>query len=374
MPAKTEPPADARLLMRHCLQKVATGPEYSKDLDRNEARAAARHLLSGECDEVQAAVLLIALRMKRETDDENIGFLQAIHDTVTPVQVGVDRLADIADPYDGYTRCLPMAPFLPAVLAACDQPAFNHGVETLGPKYGATHRKILRACGVHVDLSPADAAKQIEDIGWAYLDQRHFCPALHDLIALRTRIVKRPILTTVEVLARPLKGRDSTHLITGYVHKAYPPVYVRLAHAAAFDSCAIIRGVEGGVAPSLRQPANVHHAFRSDDYNTSEVSAAALGITASTRAVPVPDDLPPAKTRGDDIATEVDIDALVDATAGVGMAALNAEPGAAFDSLLYAAAVALAHLRGAASPAEVADDVRDALVSGRALERFNAAT
>ena len=379
---KTDIPSDDRLLMRHCLQKVATGPEYSKDLTLEEAHAAARCLLSGQCDEVQAAVLLISLRMKRETDDENIGFLRAIRDTITPIEVGVERLADLADPYDGYARCLPMAPFLPAVLAACDQPAFSHGVKTLGPKYGATHHKILRAAGVRVDLSPTEAAKQIESVGWAYLDQRHFCPALYELIELRRRIVKRPILTTVEVLAHPLSGRHSTHLITGYVHKAYPPVYVRLAYEAGFDSCAIIRGVEGGIVPSLRQPAKVHRAQQSADFTSDEVTAAALGVVAETRAVPVPEDLPAAAVKGDDIAAEMDVDALAEAAAALGVKALSGEVDGevggegrtAFDSLLYAGSVALAHLRNADSPAEVADEVRSALTSGRALECFNANT
>lgn len=368
--------ADA-LLMRRCVQKVATGPEYSKDLTLEEAYNAASYLLGGDCDEVQAAVLLIALRMKRETDDENIGFLKAIRDKVEHRTVGVKQLADIADPYDGYTRCLPMSPFLPAVLAACGQPAFSHGVETLGPKYGATHRKILRAAGANVELTPEQAARQIETVGWAYLDQSRFCPNLHELIGLRTRIVKRPILTTVEVLAHPLSGSETTHLITGYVHKAYPPVYTMLAHAAGFDSCAIVRGVEGGVVPSLRQPANVYQAYHSPDGEPCEMTPGALDIIAGTRAVPLPD-LPAAQTQGDEIAPDVNIDALAATAAETGLNAISGKGGnggegnAAFDSLVYAGAIALAHIRRVSSPTETADEVRAAITSGSALEKFRA--
>ena len=99
---------------------------------------------------------------------------------------------------------------------------------------GITARKVLRDLTVNVDLSPAEAAKRVADpkIGWAYVDQRAFCPTLHDLTDLRSRFVKRPVLTTVEVLLKPVCGRSRTHFVTGYVHKPYPAKYAALARHA----------------------------------------------------------------------------------------------------------------------------------------------
>ncbi|MGH8661552.1 MAG: anthranilate phosphoribosyltransferase, partial [Burkholderiales bacterium] len=241
-------------LMRSILQRIATGPELSKDITREEARAGMQLVLEGRVDPVQAGIFLIALRMKRETDEENLGVLEAVRAAATRAAAAVDEVMDVADPYDGYARTLPAAPFLPAVLAACGLPAISHGVERMGPKYGITHRQVLRAAGAPVELPVADAAARVADprIGWAYVDQRAFCPKLHDLARLRELIVKRPAITTVEVLAGPVRARRRTHLITGYVHKAYPRIYALLARAAGFDSALIVRGIEGGVIPSLR--------------------------------------------------------------------------------------------------------------------------
>ena len=245
---------DTPITLRSCIQKVATGPEYSKDLSFDEARTAMRSILSGDVDPVQAAVFFIGLRMKREVDAENKGILQGIIDMTDRVQAPVDELVDIADPYDGFAHGLPASPFLPAVLAACGVAAVSHGVEAVGPKFGVTHRNVLRCAGINVDLTPAEAALRlgIPQIGWAYVDQRQFCTPLHNLIDLRQRIVKRQVLTTVETLVRPICGRVKTHLLTGYVHKAYPPVYAELGRFAGFDSALIVRGVEGGVTPSLQ--------------------------------------------------------------------------------------------------------------------------
>ena len=65
-------------------------------------------------------------------------------------------------------------------------------------------------------------------------------------------MVKRTVLNTVETLIGPLRGKK-THSILGYVHKPYPPIYAALCEKVGFSSSLLIRGVEGGVVPSLRQ-------------------------------------------------------------------------------------------------------------------------
>ena len=363
---------DAVVAMRSCIQKVATGPEYSKDLSFEEAHAAMRLILEGRADPVQTAVLLIALRMKRETEDENRGILQAILDNAGAVRAAVPEVLDIADPYDGYNRGLPPSPFLAAVMAALGVPSVSHGLEAVGPKYGITHRKVLRAAGLDVDLSPQAAAERIAnpDIGWAYVDQKDYCPALHDLTGLRSRIVKRPVLTTVEVLVGPIRGQEKTHLMTGYVHKAYPPVYAMLARLAKFDSALIVRGVEGGVIPSLQQAADVFYYHDGGDDQHYEAIPGDLGIRRDTRAVPLPKVLPAASAKGDEIAVTIDTEAAAKATADAGIAALEGGDGPTRDALVYAGALALKHLKRADSLNEGADAVRKILDSGAALARF----
>ena len=365
--------SDSTLAMREAIQKVATGPEYSKDLTQPQAHAAMRYILSDDADPVQAAVFFIALRMKRETDEENKGVLQAIQDTSESTLVEVDELIDVADPYDGHSRGLPMSAFIPAVLTACGVPAFCHGLEAVGPKYGVTSRKVLAAAGINVDFSSTDAAAAMAnpDMGWAYLDQRVFAPKLHDLIPLRSRIIKRQVLTTVEVLVNPLRARNKTHLLTGYVHKAYPPIYASLARFAGFDSAMIVRGVEGGVIPSLQQPAKLFYYHEKGEEQSIELNPQDLGIVQDSRAVSLPKDLPCADA-ADQIATPFDIEAGAQAAADRGLAALKGQSGPARDALTYSAAICLHHLGRSGSLADAADTVRGVLDNGKALARFQA--
>ena len=74
-------------------------------------------------------------------------------------------------------------------------------------------------------------------------------------------MVKRTVLTTIEVLVGPIRGKDKTHLLTGYVHAAYPPVYSDLAKVSGFDSAVLVKGVEGGVSPALRGDGKVFYYY-----------------------------------------------------------------------------------------------------------------
>ena len=365
---------DAGGVLRAAIQKVATGPEYSKDLTFEEAREVMRAILSGHADPVQAGVYLIALRMKRETDEENLGTLQAILEATHTVTADVDEVVDIADPYDGYTRGLPVSPFLPAVLAAAGVPAFSHGLETVGPKYGITHRKVLRAAGIDVDRAPEAVAAQLADphIGWGYVDQSRFCPPLHDLLPLRERIVKRPVLTTVEVLARPIQGRVRTHFVSGYVHKPYPRIYALLARHAGFDSMLLVRGVEGGVIPSLKQTSVAWIYRELGEEAPWEVEPGPLGIESETRAVPLPAAFQ-TTTPPEAIGPGFDVDRAAAAAAEQGLAALDGAGGPARDALVYAGALILTHLGRYPRLLEAAQAVRTVLASGAAKDRFEAA-
>ena len=90
------------LRMRSYIQRVATGPELGKSISKEEAKDAMQSILADLIDPVQSAIYLIALRMKRETDDEFIGSLLGLRSTLNVADAKVDELVDISDPFDGF--------------------------------------------------------------------------------------------------------------------------------------------------------------------------------------------------------------------------------------------------------------------------------
>ena len=355
------------------IQRVATGPELSKSITYDEARAGMRLVLEGLADPVQAAVFLIGLRVKRETDDENKGILQGILDKTNTVVTDVDELVDVADPYNGYGRSLPSSPFLPVLLAESGVPAVSHGIETVAPKFGVTHSQVLQAAGVSVNLSGEEIWKQIcdSDVGWAYVDQSTFCPSLYGMAQFRKRIVKRAAISTAEVLTGPIRGRKKTHLLTGYVHNAYPPIYTMLARHSGFSSTLLLRGTEGGVTPSLRKRDEFIRYWESGEDEVFEADPLEIDIEQDNRLVPIPQELLPNKNR--DFGPDENNSEIAKLAAKEGLGALEGTRNATSDALLYSASLTLWHLGRYDSVQKAAVVVRKILSSGKVAERFRRA-
>lgn len=240
--------------MREVIQRVAVGPDRGRDISSAEAEQVMTAILQGQINDVQTAVFLIALRMKRESLDECIGLFKALQNSLKPTLADVDELVCLADPFDGYVRHLPMSPFLPIVLAACGMPSLMHGVESVGPKHGITACKVYKLAGIDVQLDATSVAASISANGWSYIDQSQYASSLFTLQGLRDQIVKRTAVTTLERLLMPIKAQGKTHFVLGYVHKAYPQIYAAVAQIAGYDSALLIKGVEGGLTPALNKP------------------------------------------------------------------------------------------------------------------------
>jgi anthranilate phosphoribosyltransferase len=359
--------------MASYLKRIATGPEMGKNLSREEAHDGMLLVLRRAVDPVRSGVFLVALRMKRETDDENLGVLAALRETTHSAIADVDDLVDLGDPYDGFARHLPASPFLPAVLAACGVPTVSHGCESLGPKYGVTHHQILQAAGLRVDLTPAEAAERIAnpDIGWAYVDQAQFQPELHALTELRRLIIKRPCISTWEKLCGPVRARGRNHLIVGYVHPGYERPITLAGRDTGYASTLVVRGMEGGVIPSLNAQTRVVSYQHGKPDEEWKLNPKEVGVESTVRSVPIAakGDQSPAD-EADDASQTPDLSRLAAPAAEAGLEALKGRPGPMRDSLVLAAAMILRQMERAETLQSAADLARRALDSGDARKRF----
>ncbi len=240
--------------MRDVLSRVAVGPRGSRDLDRAAAREALRLCLDGEASAIQAAVFLIAMRLKRETSAENLGFLDALVDASHLATADCPDLVSLADPYDGGLRAPHCAPVVAATLAACGLPAVIHGAWTTAPKNGITARQVLESRGLDLGVgrgadSVRAAADRLAEHGVAYVDVQDFCPRLSALAGLRREMAKRVCLATLEKLVTPLRASERTHLVAGYVHTGYETLLLELAADLGLASALVLEAAEGHVDP-----------------------------------------------------------------------------------------------------------------------------
>jgi len=363
---------ESTALMREVLQRIATGPTMSKDLSVDQARAAMRLVLEQKSDPVQSALFLIALRMKRETDAEMQGVTSAILEGAETLAVDCEAMITLVDPYDGYIRSLPASPFIPSVLAACGVPVVTHGIESIGPKHGLSVKRVLQSAGIPVNYSLSTAAKLFagSDAAWCYLDQSVIAPELAALQLLRDQMVKRPCITTIEKGLMPLKAVHRNHFITGYVHKAYPDVYAALARSMGYDTAAFIKGIEGGVVPTVSQVSRYFHWSGSDDsLEKIRIVPEDIQIQQSSRSVDLPDGVLQVDECGRPVRST--IDELAKLTAAEGINALKGVKSVMYDCIVLGASVSLAGFNGTGME-EASKTVTQSLNSGQAIEVFEA--
>ncbi len=351
----------AEELLKSVISRIATGPELSKDIELEEAKLAMQAIIRGDINDVRTAIFLIALRMKRETMDENIGILSAILSESDTRIANVDNVIDLGDPYSGYSRSIPISSFLPPLLAELGFCCVIHGLDSIAPKFGLTHRNIYQQLGLDVNISTSRAKELLEDnnIAWAYIDQSKYCQGLYNLVPLRNNVVKRTVINTVETLIAPIRGKK-THAILGYVHKPYPPIYARLAEVSGIDTSLLIRGVEGGVVPSLRQVGLMISYDGNTERQRLDIDPKSIGINQNIRAIAIADNLSITNNK-EDIAKHT-IELATEALAG--------KKGAYYDGLLYTSSLILYHLNKFDTLLEASYEVRKTLDSGKALNRI----
>ena len=237
--------SDASERMKSYLQKIAAGPKMSKDLTRDEAEDALSLILNDEVSSERAAVFLIAARMKLETLEENIGYWKALDATTVTQEVNFDKLVQVAEAFDGFERTPLFTFYMIPLLAEIGLPIYGHSALPLPPKFGITFEDLLvNHYGIAADQTFDQRKMLIEKFGFGYLSTQQSHPKLDALKNLRTEIVKRPMLATMEKMLMPLKAK-SNYLATNYFHPGYEKSMLAVAPLGGWDIAMVGNGMEG---------------------------------------------------------------------------------------------------------------------------------
>jgi anthranilate phosphoribosyltransferase len=280
---KTQKFPDAEERMKGYLQKIATGPKMSKDLSEEEAEDALSLILNGDVSQIRAAVFLVAARMKRETQEENIGYWKALNQTTLRREVKLDKLIQIADPFDGFNRVPYFGFYVIPVLSALGLPAYGHSSKPQPPKFGITFENILvDHYGIKKNTNLDQRVKLIEEFNFGYLGLEQTNPQLNALNELRKEIVKRPMIATWEKMLMPLKARRGNYLAATYFHRGYEIDMLKIAELSQFNKVLLGNGAEGTTLFGVIKPtkAFIKSGENEPDERTLELNSMSNAKTA----------------------------------------------------------------------------------------------
>src|SRR3954453_10189143 len=186
--------------MPHVLPQAIDALASGRDLTAEQAADVLAVIMEGNASEVQTAAVLIALRTKGETVDENAGLATTMRPFARPVDAGRDDLIDTAGTGGGrQTFNVSTTAALIAAGAGC--PVAKHGNRSATGLSGSAD--VLEALGVRIDLDPDAVALCIREAGFGFM----FAPAHHGatrfVIPVRKELAVRTIFNFLGPLTNP---------------------------------------------------------------------------------------------------------------------------------------------------------------------------
>jgi anthranilate phosphoribosyltransferase len=273
---------DSENRMKAYLKKIAAGPRLSKNLTEEEAEDALALILDNQVSSIRAGVFLIAARMKLETVPENVGYWRALQNRVSSVRIDLDKLLQIADPFDGFERVPYFGFYAISVIAQLGLPVYGHSALPLPPKFGITFEQILQD---HYRITNLEQRKALlEKHRFSYLSTADTLPKLEALRSMRTEIVKRPMLATLEKILLPIQARENI-LATTYFHRGYEIAFTEIGKLSQFDKVIIGNGMEGTTLFGVHKEAKVFIQDGADEAEQRSLSLKSLYSEETARRI-----------------------------------------------------------------------------------------
>src|SRR6201993_731959 len=216
-------PASMILDALHRLANPSTANPQS--LSRAEARDVMAEVLTGKCTDAQIAALLIALRMKGETVEEIVGFAEAIRAAAAPLPIeraadalavtGTgrealanecenDSLVDTSGTGGDASGTFNISTATALVTAGAGVRVAKHGNRSISSKCGSAD--VVEALGVNIQLSPAQAAQCLREVGICFLYAPNLHPAMKQVQGVRRELRMRTMFNLLGPLTNPARA------------------------------------------------------------------------------------------------------------------------------------------------------------------------
>lgn len=112
------------------VKEIGRGKNHARDLDQQTAYQLYQAMLDDQLDPLTLGAVLIALRIKGESDTEMLGFYRALQQKLPQLQVPAGLPLPVVIPsYNGARRQGNLTPLLALLLQKIGFPVFVHGID-----------------------------------------------------------------------------------------------------------------------------------------------------------------------------------------------------------------------------------------------------
>jgi len=253
-------------VVRAALAAVVEGRTLSMD----DARLAMGSVMDGEATPSQLAALLVALRMRGETVDELAGFATAMRQRVLRVDAPDGAIDVVGTGGDG-SGTFNISTAAALVVASAGIPVAKHGNRAITSRSGSAD--VLDALGIRIDHDAESAARDLRELGFAFLFAPGFHPAMRHAGPTRREIGVRTAFNLVGPLTNPAGAKRA---VVGVGDAAAAKRIAAVAQLLGTERTLVVHGT--GVDELPLDGSGVIHDVTPGGITVRRVRAADLGL------------------------------------------------------------------------------------------------
>ena len=221
----------------HYIKEIGRGKDGARSLNREQAADMLGQILDGAVTDLEIGAFCIAMRIKGETAEEAAGFLDALHQRITPIPAK-DKPVIVIPSYNGARKLPVLTPLLAFLLAREGLPVLIHGTET--EERRVSTQRVLAELDIPVN-------GMVSFVPTAVLSQ-----GLQRLLDVRRTLNLRNTAHSLVKLMNPVQGKSL--LVTSYTHPEYAVSMAQTLELMGANAL-LLRGTEGeSVADPRRTP------------------------------------------------------------------------------------------------------------------------
>jgi anthranilate phosphoribosyltransferase len=232
-------------LKRLMTEVVGSGHKSADDMDRSQAREAFERILADEPDHTTLGAFWLANRWKRNTPEELAAFVDVMREQSVETGVPDADPVDCGAAYDGKHSTAIMGVAAGVVAAAAGTPIVVHSGDRVPTQQLDAYKHVLDALGVETDLTPAESADMVDEVGFGFYYQPNFNPGVDDLWERRDMMGVRTFVNTIETLANPA---DADVHLGSFYHLPFAVRMIETLRASerqSVDRVLMFQGLEG---------------------------------------------------------------------------------------------------------------------------------
>ena len=254
------------------LKKVVSGGS----LDAGEAERVMASIMAGEATPSQLAGLLVALRMKGESENEILGFARAMRAAAVPVNASRNAI-DTCGTGGDFSNTFNISTASAIVAAAAGITVAKHGNRSATSKCGSAD--VLEALGVKIAVTPAQAESCLDQIGIAFLFAPAFHPAMKFAGPTRTEIGVSTVFNILGPLASPARVKRQ---VLGIARRELGPRMAAILEGLGCRHALIVHGDDGLDEITLGDATTIHE-LRDGTVTSSKITPEELGLARADR-------------------------------------------------------------------------------------------